>query len=122
LESGYSIEDVLTNHEQLLRVRDADDFPAVIALTKRDLDNTGFEVSMESVMQTAKHLNINHVIETSALNGTNITEVFVRAGMSTIDKLFANLEWVEQLESGIPLTDCVSKIDRKRRKKKCNLT
>ncbi|KAI0216668.1 RAS1 protein [Massospora cicadina] len=74
LTSRESYEEIVTFHEQILRVKDRDIFPMVVVANKSDLE-TERQVSFAEGRDLAKGFNCPFM-ETSAKKRTNVDETF----------------------------------------------
>jgi GTPase SAR1 family protein len=112
-----SLDEMRYKIEQLARAKDEDpaNIPIVISVNKCDKGLTGHALTMEQVRQIAAEYRINKIMETSALDGTNVKEVFRELVLLTTDPFRRHPEWIEKIENGEPITTITA------RKKKCNV-
>lgn len=74
IDSRQSFEEIKTFQQQILRVKDRDDFPIIVVGNKCDLEQ-GRVVSREEGMQMARSFKC-HFMETSAKKRINVEESF----------------------------------------------
>lgn len=74
ITSRSSFEEIVTFHQQILRVKDRDKFPVVIIGNKCDLENER-QVSFEEGQELARQINCQF-IETSAKQRINVEDGF----------------------------------------------
>jgi small GTP-binding protein len=113
----YSLDEMRDKIDQLAHAKDEDpeNLPIIISVNKCDKGLTGHALSMEQVRQFAAEYKINTIMETSALDGTNVKEVFRELVLLTVDSFRRHPEWIEKIENGEPITTITA------RKKKCNV-
>jgi GTPase KRas len=75
INSRNSFEDLKSFHEQILRVKDVDTFPMVIAGNKADLGDRQRKVTKDEGQERASEWNIPF-FETSAKTRLNVEEAF----------------------------------------------
>jgi len=93
ITSYASLKEVYEIHERILQIKDEDHQPIILVGNKSDLESKR-QVKKEEAEELAKKWEIPF-FETSALNGTNITESFTT--------LIKEIRKYEKPESDVPL-------------------
>jgi small GTP-binding protein len=116
LMDSSSIDEMRNKMENLLRAKDADvgTLPIIISVNKCDLGLTDANLSMDQVREFAEEYKIPQIIYTSALENTNVTEVFSELVAIYVNVLQRHPEWIQKLENGEPITTMPTK-------KKCSV-
>eukprot|EP00128_Syssomonas_multiformis_P001709 Colp12_sorted_trinity150504_noHs@22062 len=74
ITSRQSFDEIQTFHQQILRVKDKDEFPVILVGNKSDLENDR-QVSTQEGKDLAKQLKVSF-LETSAKQRLNVDKVF----------------------------------------------
>jgi GTPase SAR1 family protein len=129
LNSPQSLDDLEERIKLLVQVRNEDvqSIPVIISVNKSDLLEG--EVTIHDVKEFAKKYGIQHIVETSAKEGTNVKELFEKiCWMSAynvhasktycVEQFLKNPNWIKNLENG---KEIFAKQMSRPKKQKCNV-
>jgi hypothetical protein len=72
----------------------------MISVNKMDSGVIGFPLSMQDVQRFADKHSILEIVQTSALDNTNVAEVFNKIASGAMNLLVRNPKWIAKLENG----------------------
>lgn len=122
-----SLEELLSIREQVFRIKDSSNVPMVLVGNKCDLLDQRV-LSAEDGIEVSKKWGCVPFYETSAMNGTNVDDVFVDVVRQIMRKEAANAEReeaakkpepVKQAAPVAPKVNQIKKKEKKKRKPKC---